>query len=54
MAVLAEAGRLSRLLSAPLYLIHADEFDAEKEERFRAALRHLMLYDRARIHFESG
>jgi nucleotide-binding universal stress UspA family protein len=54
MAVLAEAGRLSRLLSAPLYLIHADEFNAEKEERFRAALRHLMLDDRARIHFESG
>jgi len=54
MAVLAEAGRISRSLSAPLYLIHADEYDAEKEERFRAALRKLMLDDRARIRFESG
>jgi nucleotide-binding universal stress UspA family protein len=54
MAVLAEAGRISRSLSAPLYLIHADGFDSEKEERFRAALRKLMLDDRARIHFESG
>ena len=54
LAVLAEAGRISRSLSAPLYLIHADEFDAQKEERFRAALRNLMLDNRARIHFESG
>ena len=54
MAVLAEAGRISRSLSAPLYLIHADGFDSEKEERFRTALRKLMLDDRARIHFESG
>jgi nucleotide-binding universal stress UspA family protein len=54
MAVLAEAGRISRALSAPLCLIHADEFDAEKEERFRLALRHLKLDDRARIHFEPG
>ncbi len=54
MAVLAEAGRISRSLSTPLYLIHADGFDSEKEERFRAALRKLMLDDRARIHFESG
>jgi nucleotide-binding universal stress UspA family protein len=54
MAVLAEAGRISRSLSAPLYLIHADGFDSEKEQRFRAALRDLKLDDRAKIHFESG
>jgi nucleotide-binding universal stress UspA family protein len=54
MAVLAEAGRISRSLSAPLYLIHADDFDPEKEERFRAALRNLLLDDRAEIHFEPG
>jgi len=54
MAVLAEAGRISRSLSAPLHLIHADGFDSEKEERFRVALRKLTLDDRAKIHFESG
>ena len=54
MAVLAEAGRIGRSLSAPLYLIHADKFDAEKEGRFRAALRKLMLDDTVKIHFESG
>jgi len=54
MAVLAEAGRISRALSTPLYLIHADGFDSQKEERFRTALRKLMLDDRARIHFQSG
>ena len=54
MAVLAEAGRISRSLSAPLHLIHADGFDSEKEERFRAALRKLTLDDRGKIHFESG
>jgi nucleotide-binding universal stress UspA family protein len=54
MAVLAEAGRISRSFSAPLHLIHADGFDSEKEERFRAALRKLTLDDLAKIHFQSG
>jgi hypothetical protein len=54
MAVLAEAGRVSRSLSAPLCLIHADEFAQEKEERFRTALRDLQLDCDAEIYFEPG
>jgi nucleotide-binding universal stress UspA family protein len=54
MAVLAEAGRVSRSLFAPLCLIHADEFSQEKEERFRAALRELQLDSNAEIHFQPG
>ena len=53
-AVLAEAGLVSRSLSAPLCLIHADVFAHEKEERFRTALRDLQLDDRSEIRFESG
>jgi nucleotide-binding universal stress UspA family protein len=53
-AVLAEAGLVSRCLSAPLCLIHADAFAPEKEERFRSALRELQLDDRSEIRFESG
>jgi len=53
-AVLAEAGLVSRSLSAPLCLIHADVFAHEKEERFRSALRDLHLDDRSEIRFESG
>ena len=53
-AVLAEAGLVSRSLSAPLCLIHADVFAHEKEERFRSALRDLKLDDRSEIRFESG
>jgi nucleotide-binding universal stress UspA family protein len=54
MAVLAEAGLVSRCLSVPLCLIHADAFAPEKEERFRSALRDLQLDDRSEIRFESG
>jgi nucleotide-binding universal stress UspA family protein len=54
MAVLAEAGRISSYLSAPLCLIHADEFTPEKEERFRSALRDLQLDSGAAIRFEPG
>jgi nucleotide-binding universal stress UspA family protein len=54
MAVLAEAGRISSSLSAPLCLIHADEFTPEKEERFRSALRDLQLDSGAAIRFEPG
>ena len=54
MAVLAEAGLVSRALSAPLCLIHADAFAQEKEERFRAALRELRLDEQAEIRFEPG
>jgi nucleotide-binding universal stress UspA family protein len=54
MAVLAEAGRVSRSLSAPLCLIHAHEFTQEKEERFRSALRDLQLDSGAAIRFEPG
>ena len=54
MAVLAEAARISRSLSAPLCLIHADEFTQEKEDRFRAALRDLQLESGAAIRFEPG
>jgi nucleotide-binding universal stress UspA family protein len=54
MAVLAEAGRISRSLSAPLCLIHADEFTLEKEERFRSAIRDLQLDSGATIRFEPG
>jgi nucleotide-binding universal stress UspA family protein len=54
MAVLAEAGRVSRSLAAPLFLIHADEFTEEKEERFRSALRDLRLDSTATIRFEPG
>src|SRR3984893_7009795 len=54
MAVLAEAGRVSLSLSAPLCLIHADEFTPEKEERFRSALRDLQLDSGAAIRFEPG
>jgi nucleotide-binding universal stress UspA family protein len=53
MAVLAEAARVSRSLSAPLCLIHADEFTQEKEERFRSALRDLEIGGAA-IRFEPG
>jgi nucleotide-binding universal stress UspA family protein len=53
-AVLAEAGRVSRALSASLFLIHADAFSEEKEERFRAALRDLNLDRNAEIRFEPG
>jgi nucleotide-binding universal stress UspA family protein len=53
-AVLAEAGLVSRSLSAPLCLIHADAFAPEKEERFRSALRDLQLDERSEIRFESG
>ena len=54
MAVLAEAGRVSRSLSAPLCLIHADEFTQEKEDRFRSALSDLQLDSEAAIRFEPG
>jgi nucleotide-binding universal stress UspA family protein len=54
MAVLAEAGRVSHTLSAPLCLIHADEFTQEKEDRFRSALRDLKLDSGAAIRFEPG
>jgi len=54
MAVLAEAARVSRTLSAPLCLIHADEFSQEKEERFRSALRDLQMDACAIIRFEPG
>ena len=54
MAVLAEAARISRSLSAPLCLIHADEFTQEKEDRFRSALRDLQLESGAAIRFEPG
>ena len=54
MAVLAEAGRISRSLSVPLYLIHADEFTSEKEARFRSALSELQLASDAAIRFEPG
>ncbi|MBV8376353.1 MAG: universal stress protein [Verrucomicrobia bacterium] len=54
MAVLAEAGRVSRSLVAPLCLIHADEYTREKEERFRSALRELRLDCTATIRFEPG
>lgn len=54
MAVLAEAGRVSRSLSAPLCLIHADEYTPEKEERFRSALRDLQLDSGSAIRFEPG
>jgi len=54
MAVLAEAARISRSLSAPLCLIHADEFTREKEDRFRSALRDLQLESEAAIRFEPG
>jgi len=53
-AVLAEAARVSRALSAPLFLIHADAFSEEKEERFRAALHELNLDDNAEIKYEPG
>ena len=53
-AVLAEAGRVSRALSAPLFLIHADTFSEEKEERFRTALHELNLDGNAEIRFEPG
>ncbi len=53
-AVLAEAGRVSRALSSPLFLIHADAFSEEKEERFRAALRELNLDGNAEIKYEPG
>jgi nucleotide-binding universal stress UspA family protein len=52
--VLAEAGRTGRFLSAPLCLIHADEFDPEKEARFREALQTLNLDPQSEIHFEPG
>ena len=54
MAVLAEAGRISRSLSVPLCLIHADEFTSEKEARFRSALSDLKLDSDAAIRFEPG
>jgi nucleotide-binding universal stress UspA family protein len=54
MAVLAEAGRLSASLEAPLCLIHADSFASDKEDRFREALKGLGLDERAPIYFESG
>jgi nucleotide-binding universal stress UspA family protein len=54
MAVLAEAGRISNSLSAPLCLIHPDEFTQEKEKRFRSALRDLQLDTGAAIRFEPG
>jgi len=54
MAVLAEAGRVSNSLSAPLCLIHADEYTREKEERFRSALRDLHIDSGAAIRFEPG
>jgi nucleotide-binding universal stress UspA family protein len=54
MAVLAEAGRVSLSLSAPLCLIHADEYTKEKEDRFRSALRDLQLDTGAAIRFEPG
>jgi nucleotide-binding universal stress UspA family protein len=54
MAVLAEAGRVSRTLAAPLCLIHADEFTQEKEDRFRSAIRDLQLDSDATIRFEPG
>ena len=54
MAVLAEAASVSRSLSAPLCLIHADEFSQEKEERFRQALRDLQIDGATSIRFEPG
>lgn len=53
-AVLAEAARVSRALSAPLYLIHGDAFSLEKQERFQSALRELELGGKAEIKFEPG
>jgi nucleotide-binding universal stress UspA family protein len=53
MAVLAEAGRLSASLEAPLCLIHADSFAPDKESRFRQALKSLGLDEKAPIFFES-
>jgi nucleotide-binding universal stress UspA family protein len=54
LAVLAEAGRIGRAWSAPLCLIHADEFDPEKEARFREALQTLDLDTQSEIQFEPG
>jgi nucleotide-binding universal stress UspA family protein len=54
MAVLAEAARVSLSLSAPLCLIHADEFTQEKEDRFRSAIRDLQLDSGSAIRFEPG
>jgi hypothetical protein len=54
MAVLAEAAGVSRSLSAPLCLIHADEFSQEKEDRFRLALLDLQIDGATPIRFEPG
>jgi nucleotide-binding universal stress UspA family protein len=54
LAVLAEAGRISRLSDASLELIHADTYDTEKERRFREALERLGLDRNAPIHFQTG
>jgi nucleotide-binding universal stress UspA family protein len=54
LAVLAEAGRICQFLPAPLCLIHADAFDAEKEARFRDALHRLNLDEQSKVHFEPG
>jgi nucleotide-binding universal stress UspA family protein len=53
-AVLAESARVSRALSAPLYLIHADTFSPEKQERFQSALCELELGGKAEVRFEPG
>jgi nucleotide-binding universal stress UspA family protein len=54
LAVLAEAGSVCRSLSASLYLIHADEYNTEKEARFREALHDLALDEKSEVHFEPG
>ncbi len=54
LAVLAEAARISRVAGLPLELVHADAFDAEKNERFRAALERLGLDDETPIHYQAG
>jgi nucleotide-binding universal stress UspA family protein len=54
LAVLSEAGRIAQALGASLELIHADNYEAQKEERFREALSQLKLPENAVIHFEPG
>ena len=54
LAVLAEAGKICHSIPAPLCLIHADVFDAEKKARFHDALHRLNLDEQSEIHFEPG
>jgi len=53
-AVLAEANRLAKLFDVPLDLIHADESNPEKEERFATAMGELGLPAESTVHFEPG